>query len=290
MRCVSYTRTTSCKSSESIPTDIIQQQNEQIQKYIQSHGWKLVAKYSDRKRDDNENTAFEEMTMDGISRKFDMVVVNSIDRCGKYISCAEDVLAKTFFPAGIHFSVVQDDFCSIEKSREEIDEYFKEANYYKEKYKDATHNCVAYLVGTKERANDDGEPSGTAGLPMLNVLKKQELSNIIAIVTRYFGGIKLGAGGLTRAYSQAVADALKEANIVEKHLIDVYDVSLDYSLTKKFEHLLKVNDIDCINKEYDEQVTYRLYIDDLSFFDTIQDLTSNRYSKEFIKKEYVPVK
>ena len=83
--------------------------------------------------------------------------------------------------------------------------------FYKEKYKDATHNCIAYLVGTKERANDDGEPSGTAGLPMLNVLKKQELSNIIAIVTRYFGGIKLGAGGLTRAYSQAVAEALKEA-------------------------------------------------------------------------------
>lgn len=163
-------------------------------------------------------------------------------------------------------------------------------DYYKDKYKDATHNCIAYLVGTKERANDDGEPSGTAGLPMLNVLKKQELSNIIAIVTRYFGGIKLGAGGLTRAYSQAVVEALKEANIVEKHLIDVYDVALDYSFTKKFEHLLKVNAIDCINKEYSEQVTYRLYIDDLSFFDTIQELTSNRYTKEFIKKEYVPVK
>ena len=163
-------------------------------------------------------------------------------------------------------------------------------DFYKEKYKDATHNCIAYLVGTKERANDDGEPSGTAGLPMLNVLKKQELSNIIAIVTRYFGGIKLGAGGLTRAYSQAVAEALKEANIVEKHLIDVYNVSLDYSFTKKFEHLLKVNAIDCINKEYSDQVTYRLYIDDLSFFDTIQELTSNRYTKEFIKKEYVPVK
>lgn len=163
-------------------------------------------------------------------------------------------------------------------------------DYYKDKYKDATHNCIAYLVGTKERANDDGEPSGTAGLPMLNVLKKQELSNIIAIVTRYFGGIKLGAGGLTRAYSQAVVEALKEANIVEKHLIDVYDVSLDYSFTKKFEHLLKVNAIDCINKEYSEQVTYRLYIDDLSFFDTIQELTSNRYTKEFIKKEYVPIK
>lgn len=160
-------------------------------------------------------------------------------------------------------------------------------NYYKDKYHDATHNCVAYLVGNKERANDDGEPSGTAGLPMLNVLKKQELSNIIAIVTRYFGGIKLGAGGLTRAYSQAVADALKEANIVEKHLIDVYDIIIDYSFTKKFEHLLKVNNITCLNKDYGEQVTYRLYIEDESFFAQIQDLTSNRYNKEFIKKEYV---
>ena len=164
----------------------------------------------------------------------------------------------------------------------------------KKKYFDSRHNCYAYRIEDEdtiiERASDDGEPSGTAGAPILNILNKMELMNVLVIVTRYFGGIKLGAGGLTRAYSQAVADALKEANIVEKHLIDVYDVSLDYSFTKKFEHLLKVNDIDCINKEYDEQVTYRLYIDDLSFFDTIQDLTSNRYSKEFIKKEYVPVK
>lgn len=86
--------------------------------YIQSHGWKLVAKYSDRKKDENENTAFEEMTADGINRKFDMVVVDSVDRCGKYISCAEDVLVKTFFPAGLHFAIVQSDFCSIGKSRE----------------------------------------------------------------------------------------------------------------------------------------------------------------------------
>lgn len=125
MRCVSYTRTTSCKNTKNIPSDIIQQQNEHIQNYIQSHGWKLVAKYSDRKKDANENTAFEEMTADGINRKFDMVVVDSVDRCGKYISCAEDVLVKTFFPAGLHFAIVQSDFCSIGKSREEIDEYFR---------------------------------------------------------------------------------------------------------------------------------------------------------------------
>lgn len=125
MRCVSYTRTTSCKNTEKIPSDIIQQQNEHIQNYIQSHGWKLVAKYSDRKKNENENTAFEEMTADGINRKFDMVVVDSVDRCGKYISCAEDVLVKTFFPAGLHFAIVQSNFCSIGKSREEIDEYFR---------------------------------------------------------------------------------------------------------------------------------------------------------------------
>lgn len=158
---------------------------------------------------------------------------------------------------------------------------------YKEKYKDASHHCVAYIIGTKERANDDGEPSGTAGLPMLNVLKKQELTNIIAIVTRYFGGIKLGAGGLTRAYSQAVSEALKEAQIVEKHLVDLYDVTIDYSFTKKFEHLLKVNHIICINKEYLEKVTYQLYIEDHRFFDTIQDLTSNQYKKRLIRKDYI---
>ena len=179
--------------------------------------------------------------------------------------------------------------CSLfpTKSKKESKEIIQKLNH---QYHDATHNCTAYITNDGEGYDDNGEPGGTAGKPMINALRKNDLHNVTAVVTRYFGGIKLGAGGLTRAYSQAVADALKEANIVEKHLIDVYDVSLDYSFTKKFEHLLKVNDIDCINKEYDEQVTYRLYIDDLSFFDTIQDLTSNRYSKEFIKKEYVPVK
>ena len=76
---------------------------------------------------------------------------------------------------------------------------------------DATHNCVAYRVGPLEKADDDGEPSGTAGLPMLNVLQRQKIDNVIAIVTRYFGGIKLGAGGLTRAYAgaaQAVVDEM----------------------------------------------------------------------------------
>lgn len=163
-------------------------------------------------------------------------------------------------------------------------------NQYKEKYHDATHHCIAYIVGHKEKAYDDGEPSGTAGLPMLNVLQKQGLTNIIAIVTRYFGGIKLGAGGLTRAYSQSVSEALKEAQIVEKHLVSLFDITIDYCFTKKFEHLLKVHNIDCINKQYLDQVTYRCYIEDDTFFDAVQDLTRNQYQKIFVKKEYVKVK
>lgn len=158
---------------------------------------------------------------------------------------------------------------------------------YKEKYKDATHNCIAYIVDHKEKANDDGEPSGTAGLPMLNVLKKQELSNVLVIVTRYFGGIKLGAGGLTRAYSQSVSEALKNAEIVEKHLVPLYKITIDYSFTKKFEHLLKIHHIKCLNKEYLEKVTYQLYIEDNHFFDIIQELTSNQYEKDFIRKDYL---
>lgn len=117
MRCVSYTRTTSCKEDGQIPVDIIKQQDEHIQEYLKKQGWILSAKYCDRKKDTEENTAFEELTKDGIDRKFDMVVVDSIDRCGRTISCADDVLVKTFVPAGIHFAVVQDEFISIGKTK-----------------------------------------------------------------------------------------------------------------------------------------------------------------------------
>ena len=152
-----------------------------------------------------------------------------------------------------------------------IDNIIKE---YQEKYHDATHNCIAYIVGTQKRANDNGEPSGTAGLPMLDVLEKNKLTNIIAIVTRYFGGIKLGAGGLTRAYRQSVADAL-------------YKIKLDYSYTKKFEHLIKVHHIKCINTEYLDRVSYTCYLENESFLTIIQDLTNNTYTKEYLRHDYI---
>ena len=169
-------------------------------------------------------------------------------------------------------------------NEEEID---KIIHQYQEKYHDANHNCIAYIVGNQKRANDNGEPSGTAGLPMLDVLEKNNLTNIIAIVTRYFGGIKLGAGGLTRAYRQSVADALKEADIVEKFSVPLYKITIDYSYTKKFEHLLKVHKVKCINIEYLEQVSYTCYLEDESFLSIIQDLTNNKYDKTYIRNDYI---
>lgn len=101
----------------------------------------------------------------------------------------------------------------------------------KKKYWDATHNCSAYIVGADnrvERSNDDGEPSGTAGSPMLEVLRRKELYNTAAVVTRYFGGIKLGAGGLTRTYGKAVAQAVDEAGLAER--VPMADCSFLWSL------------------------------------------------------------
>ena len=168
--------------------------------------------------------------------------------------------------------------------------------YHKEEIKDylelysdpdATHNCYAYIVENLEKANDDGEPSQTAGLPMLNVLQKQGLSNIIAIVTRYFGGIKLGAGGLTRAYSQSVAQAIMEANIIETEPVDLYEIILDYHFTKKYEHLMKMNNIKCIHIEYTDKVVYHCYIRNTHFLESIQDLTSNNYEYKVLRTDYI---
>jgi Uncharacterized conserved protein len=154
-------------------------------------------------------------------------------------------------------------------------------------YDDASHNCYAYIIGNNEKASDDGEPSQTAGLPMLNVLQKQHLNNIIAVVTRYFGGIKLGAGGLTRAYSQSVAEAVKVAHIVETEPVALYNISIDYHFIKKFEHLVKMNNIKCIHTEYNEKVSYQCYIKNDDFISQIQDLTSNQFECKKLRIDYI---
>lgn len=125
MRCASYVKYASCIPEKEIPSDIIRQQNDRIRKYIKSKGWELTEKYTERKKDTEAEEVFQTLREDGINRKFDMVVVDSIFRCGRNVSFAEDVLLKTFYPAGIHFAVVEDDFCSMYLSAGDVAAYVK---------------------------------------------------------------------------------------------------------------------------------------------------------------------
>lgn len=129
----------------------------------------------------------------------------------------------------------------------------------KDRYKDANHYCYAYIVNDNKKSSDDGEPGGTAGAPIMEILNKNDLNNILCVVIRYFGGIKLGAGGLVRNYAKSARDALKIANIVQ--LIDGYRVLLElsYEDIKKVDYLLK--DYIISNKTYNDNVIYELLID-----------------------------
>ncbi|WP_307472741.1 YigZ family protein [Cytobacillus purgationiresistens] len=107
---------------------------------------------------------------------------------------------------------------------------------------DATHNCSAYLIGENDhiqKANDDGEPSGTAGVPILEVLKKKQLKDTVVVITRYFGGIKLGAGGLIRAYGKATSEGIRTTGIVERQLMRVMHTKVDYTFLGKLENELR---------------------------------------------------
>ena len=142
---------------------------------------------------------------------------------------------------------------------------------------DATHHCTAFICDGKniQRTNDDGEPSKTAGKPMIEVLLKNDMVDICAVVVRYFGGIKLGAGGLIRAYGKSVSEALAVACLVESQMMDIYSLDFDYSYIDKIEYLLK--DIEILSKDYQESVTYTYMNKDLSLHKIIQETTKGRY-------------
>ena len=128
--------------------------------------------------------------------------------------------------------------CTLKKVQNEAEaqEFIKAI---KKEFWDATHNCSAYIVDEMaQRSSDDGEPSGTAGLPMLEVLRKNKLTNTAAVVTRYFGGIKLGAGGLVRAYTNSVAEAVKATGIAEKVLVSKFSFVYDLNEVGKILNIL----------------------------------------------------
>ena len=133
----------------------------------------------------------------------------------------------------------------------------------KEHYK-ATHNCSAFIVGERseiKRTSDDGEPSGTAGLPMLGVLENHNLTNVCVVVTRYFGGIKLGAGGLIRAYAGSVALAVKEIGIIEIKEQAGIQIHMTYAQYQEYGNFLKENNLIELETNFTDQVDTMIFVD-----------------------------
>lgn len=153
-------------------------------------------------------------------------------------------------------------------------------NSIRSQHKSANHNCFAYVIGESnniQKAGDDGEPSGTAGVPMLEVLKKQDLRNVTAVVTRYFGGIKLGGGGLIRAYGSSVSEALLLSGLVEQIRHVLYTVKIEYHLLGKIENELRNSSYIVDEIKYTEQVELLIYVNEessIEFQEWITSLTS----------------
>jgi uncharacterized YigZ family protein len=134
---------------------------------------------------------------------------------------------------------------------------------YRKKYFDARHHCYAWQMGADGalfRANDDGEPSGTAGKPIHGQIRSHELSNILIVVVRYFGGVKLGTGGLINAYKLAASDAIENAVIVEKTVNDFYRLLFDYGVMNDVMKLIKDENIPIVNQQFDLSCSIDFYL------------------------------
>ena len=176
--------------------------------------------------------------------------------------------------------------CSLfpTKTKKESKEIIQKLN---EQYSDATHNCTAYIVSDGEGFDDDGEPGGTAGKPMINVLRKNELHNVTAVVTRYFGGIKLGAGGLVRAYSKSVMEAVGEAEIVEIEEYGVYKLIFEYSDIKTVDSEVRNNQLTTIDKEYSDKVSYDVVSRDNRNIEQIFEKYTGKIKVEYKNKQFL---
>lgn len=164
----------------------------------------------------------------------------------------------------------------------------------KKKYFDARHNCVAYRVIEDERviekASDDGEPSGTAGGPMLNILKKNNLCNVVAVVTRYFGGILLGTGGLVRAYSDSLLNSVEISEKTEKCIGNEYQVMLDYNNLETFKYYCKINNIFISDCNYSDVVVCKIQLEEVKSKKLIDDFETkkvNLINLKFLSKKLI---
>lgn len=166
-------------------------------------------------------------------------------------------------------------------------------NNIKEKHKSANHNCSAYIIGEHDniqKANDDGEPSGTAGVPMLEVLKKQGLQDTVVVVTRYFGGIKLGGGGLIRAYGKATTEGIDAAKVVERKLHHLMKISIDYTWLGKVENEVRNSVYPLKEINYADLVEVMVFTkadEEETFINWMAEMTNGQAKVELVEKEFL---
>ncbi|MBX7077143.1 MAG: YigZ family protein [Methanobacteriaceae archaeon] len=160
-------------------------------------------------------------------------------------------------------------------------------NKISDNFKDATHNCSAYVVTDGEGYDDNGEPSGTAGKPMLNVLKKNEIQNIVAVVTRYFGGIKLGAGGLVRAYSKSVLNTLEIAEIINMEQYHIFQLKFTYNHIKDIDTEIRNQKIRIIKKDYQTDVTYQIALKNITQINTFKEKFQNQINIQSLGEKFL---
>lgn len=178
------------------------------------------------------------------------------------------------------------------ENEEEAEKIIKDT---KKKYYDARHNCFAYIINNgsvAKRFSDDGEPSGTAGKPMLDVLLGEELYNTAVVVTRYFGGTLLGTGGLVRAYSKAVQEGLAQSDLIEKQYGNILEIGTDYNGVGKIQYLIGENKIPVLASEYTDKVRFQVLLpmsETEHFQKLLTEATNARASQEIVDSCYYAV-
>ena len=171
--------------------------------------------------------------------------------------------------------------CSIARvsSEEEAQQFITSIQAANKK---ATHNCFAYMIGDNDRIqreSDNGEPSGTAGIPILESLKLAKIHNVVAVVTRYFGGIKLGAGGLIRAYSNTTTEAIHQAGLVQRIKQAILKITVTYALHDPLLYYLKENNLEVAGEEYGVNVETSIYVNETDLEDVKEKLI-NRFNNQ----------
>jgi len=204
---------------------------------------------------------------------------------------------KTIFKSGESIIIIEKSkFIGYSKHVESEEEALSFINEIKKKNKDATHNVSAYILGktmNKQRYSDDGEPSGTAGIPIIELLKKENITNVVIVITRYFGGIKLGAGGLVRAYSKSTKKTIDNSVISHKKNYTPIEIIFDYNFWGKIKNDISTRGIIAEKPKFEDTVKITIFIKpkDIEFnINIINDITSGNATieiKDSILLDYV---